>query len=86
VCGNNVGFIADYRLPPRLTVDLHFSYDFYPLMRQHIAFDGDIFNLFNDRSATNLQQNDNADGSFGLVNPNDRNPGFTVRLGARYDF
>jgi len=86
VCGNNVGFIADYRLPPRLTVDLHFSYDFYRLVRQHIAIDGDVFNLFNDRSATNLQQSDNADGRFGLVNPNDRNPGLAVRLGARYDF
>jgi hypothetical protein len=86
VCGNNVGLIAEYRLPPRVTVDLHFSYDFYPLLHQHIAIDGDIFNLFNDRSATGIQQNNSADGTFGLVTANDRNPGLATRLGMRYDF
>jgi len=69
-----------------VTVDLHFSYDFYPLLRQHIAIDGDIFNLFNDRSATGIQQNNSADGTFGLVTANDRNPGLATRLGMRYDF
>jgi len=86
VCDNSVGLIAEYRLPPRLSVDLHFSYDLYPLLGQHIAIDGDVFNVFNDRSPTNLQQNENQDGTFGLVNTNDRNAGFAMRLGARYDF
>ena len=67
-------------------MDLHFSFDLYPFLRQHIAIDGDLFNIFNDRSPTGLQQNENQDGTFGLVNTNDRNPGFATRLGIRYDF
>ena len=84
VCGNNVGNISEYRNPPRMQVDLHVEYDFYQLLHQHIALTSDIFNIFNDRSATTVQENDAPNGNFGLVTG--RNTGLNIRLGARYDF
>ena len=84
VCDNSVGLIAEYRLPPRIQADLHVEYDFYRLLRQHIALTYDIFNIFNDRSATGLQENDSPAGTFGQVTT--RNTALNMRFGARYDF
>jgi len=84
VCDNSVGLIAEYRLPPRIQADLHVEYDFYRLLRQHIALTYDIFNIFNDRSANALQENDSPAGTFGQVTG--RNTALNMRFGARYDF
>jgi hypothetical protein len=84
VCGNNIGLIAEYRLPPRGTADLHLEYDFYQLLHQHISLSYDIFNIFNDRSPNNLQENDAPAGTFGQVTG--RQTALNMRLGARYDF
>jgi hypothetical protein len=83
-CGNDIGRISEYRIPPRAQLDLHLEYDFYQLLRQHIALIGDIFNLFNDRSAITLEQNDNTAGTFGTVTG--RYAALNIRLGARYEF
>jgi hypothetical protein len=84
VCDNNAGLISELRLPPRVQVDLHVEYDFYRLLRQHIALTYDIFNIFNDRSPTSIQENDAPAGTFGQVTG--RNTALNMRLGARYDF
>jgi len=84
VCGNNIGNIAELRLPPRVQVDIHLEYDFYRLFHQHIALSYDIFNVFNDRSPTSIQENDAPAGTFGQVTG--RNTALNMRLGARYDF
>ncbi len=83
-CGNDIGRITEYRIPPRTQVDVHLEYDFYPLVRQHITAMGDIFNLFNDRSPITLEQNDNTAGTFGLVTS--RAAALNLRLGVRYEF
>jgi len=84
VCDNTTGLISEYREPPRVQVDLHLEYDFYEVLRQHLALNLEFLNIFNDRSATALQENDSASGLFGLVSG--RNTGLIVRFGARYDF
>jgi hypothetical protein len=84
VCDNNVGQISELRLPPRAQVDLHVEYDLYSLLRQHVSFTYDVFNVFNDRSATAIQENDAPAGTFGQVTT--RNTALNMRFGARYDF
>ena len=84
VCDNNAGLISELRLPPRIQVDLHLEYDFYRLLRQHLSLTYDVFNVFNDRSATEIQQNDAPAGTFGQVTT--RNTALNMRFGARYDF
>jgi len=83
-CDNNVGLISELRLPPRAQVDVHVEYDFYHLVRQHIALTYDVFNIFNDRSPTGIQENDAPAGTFGQVTG--RNTALNMRFGARFDF
>ena len=84
VCGNDIGKIVEYRTPARAQLDVHVEYDFYQLLRQHIALMADIFNLFNDRSAESLNSADNVQNNFGSVSS--RYGAFNLRLGARYEF
>jgi hypothetical protein len=84
VCDNNTGLIAEFRNPARLQIDLHVEYDFYPILRQHIAVTSDVFNVFNDRTPTTIQETDANSGTFGLVTG--RSTALNLRLGARYDF
>ena len=54
------------------------------IKEKHIALNREFLDVFNDRSATGLQEADTASGLFGLVSG--RNTGLIVRFGARYDF
>ncbi len=83
-CDNSVGLISELRLPPRAQLDVHVEYDFYHLVRQHIALTYDVFNIFNDRSPTGIQENDAPAGTFGQVTG--RNTALNMRFGARFDF
>jgi hypothetical protein len=84
VCGNDLAKVADFRTPARAQLDLHVEYDFYELLRQHIALMADIFNLFNDRSAEALNEADNVQNNFGGVS--NHYGSLNIRLGARYEF
>ena len=84
VCGNDIGKIAEYRIPPRTQVDLHLEYDFYQLIHQRLAVMVDVFNLFNDRSPITLEQNDSTAGTFGTVTS--RATALNLRLGLSYQF
>ncbi len=83
-CDNDVSRIAEYRTPPRAQLDLQLDYDFYPILRQHISLVCYVNNVFNDRTAFALNENDANSGTFGQVGS--RYGGLSLRLGARYDF
>jgi len=84
VCGNDVTRIAEYRAPPRAQVDLQATYDFYQVLREHIALVFYVTNVFNDRSPSTLNESDANSGTFGQTGG--RFGPLSIRLGARYDF
>jgi hypothetical protein len=83
-CGNNVNLISELRTLPQTIVDLQVEYDFYPLLRQHIALGFELLDLFNERTADALDRDDAQSGNFGYASGH--GGGFQTRVGVRWDF
>jgi hypothetical protein len=79
---NNARGFAELRTPDVLEVDVRASYDFQALIRQHLILIVDIFNLFNLRTATAIENRDLP--TFGTVAA--RQQPFRFQLGLRYNY
>ncbi len=71
---------AELRTPDLFQLDLRASYDFHPLIKQHIVLIVDMFNLFNLRTATTIEASDLP--TFGNVTT--RQQPFRFQLALRY--
>ena len=77
---NNPQAVSELRSPDIITVDLRFTYDFNALLKQHLFLIPDLFNLFNLRQATVLE--DSNLPTFGQANV--RQSPFRFQIGLRY--
>jgi hypothetical protein len=78
---NDTASIAEFRIPDQIVVNARVSYDFYRLIRSHLIFIVDLFNLFNLSQPTSLENRDGA--TFGAAIRGRQSP-FRLQLGLRY--
>jgi hypothetical protein len=72
------------RLPDYTQLDLRVAYDFKPLLDQDLELIVDIFNVLNLSTPTAVNENQTADGGFGL--PSDRQAPFQAQVAIRYQY
>jgi hypothetical protein len=77
---NNPKGFSEFRLPDTLALNLRASYDLHALIRQHLVFIIDFFNLFNLRTPVVVENTDVP--TFGQANQ--RQGPFRFQLGLRY--
>jgi hypothetical protein len=77
---NNPRQLTELRLPDIMEVDLRASYDLHSLIRQHLVFIIDFFNLFNLRTPNGIENRDNP--TYGQVTS--RQQPFRFQLALRY--